>query len=472
MRSQPLLVKRSCGISRFIQDTQYNCTINSIEIYPSELHVYIEARGNNSRGALQNPELSKLYCNGRRVNHRQWASSIQTDVHIVGNFIYDGNNFKEGDRLDFEFGERGYQRVEICRSVPMGMSGDGFSINLGGFTISSRDSGLSKGTHGSNIRGNYPPRRYPPPGPPSPGISYPPSTVPGSPTPMQPNHGYNAPQVNSNHGGNLRHVPNHMNNHMHQGFNQMNAPGFHQMNHMQHGYPMGLGFPQPVHGFQPNFNQMNPGFYQGHFQQGIHVNSGFPSAPIHQFGMNNGYPQPMNLNANQGWNPNINQAHDWQGNGSQRNNLSQNDQPRKLQKSHNWGTRTRETRSFDNVNQIPTTVPFPIRSVKVWGNAFVNGIQVMYSTGSTPIEVGTKNNPAEHCMNLSTGEYITSVSGRYGSWIDSIEIRTNHGRILRVGGNGGSKSYSFQAPPGHAVVGFFGGVGGHLHNIGFYSAPL
>jgi len=98
----------------------------------------------------------------------------------------------------------------------------------------------------------------------------------------------------------------------------------------------------------------------------------------------------------------------------------------------------------------------------------VNGIQVIYDGGCiTPLEIGYHDNPIQQTLILAQGEFITEVSGTQGEVIDSLEIKTNFGKFLRVGGYSGNP-YRFNIPYNTQIVGFYGGFGGHLHNLGVY----
>jgi len=141
-----------------------------------------------------------------------------------------------------------------------------------------------------------------------------------------------------------------------------------------------------------------------------------------------------------------------------------------IQRGQNIGNRHNDTRSFDHFSYIPNNTPWPIRQVKLFGSTYVNGIQVSYEMrGNTPVEMGNNDNPYERVLNLESGEFIVEVSGRSGNIIDRLDIRTNFGKTLSVGGNGGTP-FRLAIPNGSQVVGFFGGCGGHLHNIGVYYA--
>jgi hypothetical protein len=50
--------------------------------------------------------------------------------------------------------------------------------------------------------------------------------------------------------------------------------------------------------------------------------------------------------------------------------------------------------------------------------------------------------------------------------VDSITLKTRKGQSFKVGGDGGGESISFDIPDDQMICGFYGGTGGHLHNIG------
>jgi len=78
--------------------------------------------------------------------------------------------------------------------------------------------------------------------------------------------------------------------------------------------------------------------------------------------------------------------------------------------------------------------------------------------------------PEEPLCSLSPArlDCITAVSIKYGDLVDSISIHYKSGRILKAGGQGGSTSerVDVNIAGGERVIGFFGGVGGHIHNFG------
>jgi hypothetical protein len=69
-------------------------------------------------------------------------------------------------------------------------------------------------------------------------------------------------------------------------------------------------------------------------------------------------------------------------------------------------------------------------------------------------------------LDVRVGEHITSIGGRYNSFVDHLVIRTSRGRSLDAGGPGGSVLYSYDAPPGFEIAGFHGRAGEFIDAIG------
>jgi hypothetical protein len=178
------------------------------------------------------------------------------------------------------------------------------------------------------------------------------------------------------------------------------------------------------------------------------MNSSMNMGMNSSMGMNNSMNMGMNNSMNMGINPSF---------GGYVN----------VNRGENIGRRHMDTRSFDHFNLIPKTHA-PVRQINVWGSSRVNGIQVIYDGGCiTPLEIGYHDNPVQQSLILAQGEFITEVSGTQGEVIESLEIKTNYGKFLRVGGYSGNP-FRFSIPYGTQIVGFYGGIGGHIHNLGVY----
>lgn len=73
---------------------------------------------------------------------------------------------------------------------------------------------------------------------------------------------------------------------------------------------------------------------------------------------------------------------------------------------------------------------------------------------------------------LHPDEYITDVRGRKGAWTDSLEIRTNFGRVFSCGGSGGG-AFEVKLPSDVEVRSISFSLGDHLVNpVVFVGEPL
>ena len=110
-----------------------------------------------------------------------------------------------------------------------------------------------------------------------------------------------------------------------------------------------------------------------------------------------------------------------------------------------------------------------ISEIRIRSSQFVDSIQAVYvlregSIFEGPVHGGGGGN--FRVFRLDSDEYITGVSGRYGSFIDSIVIQTNKRTSPVFGGRGGNRSYRISVPPGNQAIGFVGRAGKYLDAIG------
>ena len=107
--------------------------------------------------------------------------------------------------------------------------------------------------------------------------------------------------------------------------------------------------------------------------------------------------------------------------------------------------------------------------VRIRSGAFIDAIQTVYVDA-----IGQKYESKRYgggggnldVFKLQPGEYITRISGKYGSFVDSLLIQTNKGRAKGWGGTGGSANYTYTAPPGSSIHGFFGRSGRFIDSVG------
>ena len=108
-------------------------------------------------------------------------------------------------------------------------------------------------------------------------------------------------------------------------------------------------------------------------------------------------------------------------------------------------------------------------TIKIWSGRVVYAIQIVYETSQgyrheTPKHGG--NGGSLNVFSLGEGEYITGISGKYGSLVDSIRIHTNKQISQLYGGSGGSSDYSYLVPNRIEIIGFYGRAGDKIDAIG------
>ena len=110
-----------------------------------------------------------------------------------------------------------------------------------------------------------------------------------------------------------------------------------------------------------------------------------------------------------------------------------------------------------------------LKGILIRAGSRIDAIQIIYekSNGTThenPIHGG--NGGKEHLFMLDDDEFITSITGRFGSEIDSLTIQTNKRTSIGYGGSGGGSVYSYIAPEGNEISGFLGRSGDRIDAIG------
>lgn len=116
-----------------------------------------------------------------------------------------------------------------------------------------------------------------------------------------------------------------------------------------------------------------------------------------------------------------------------------------------------------------------IREVKLTTGWFVDSIQVGYvdAAGIMQTLPGIGGHGDEvHSFTLEDDEYLVGVSGRSAQYLDSIRFHTNKRVSPTYGGEGGEVEFSFLAPEGSEVVGFFGRADWYIDAIGIVARSL
>ncbi len=113
--------------------------------------------------------------------------------------------------------------------------------------------------------------------------------------------------------------------------------------------------------------------------------------------------------------------------------------------------------------------------VRVWYGTVIDAVQFVYEDEKGMKIEGTKhggNGGALSIFKLQPGETIAKISGKYSSFVDSMQLLTSNGRERQWGGSGGTVSYTYSAPPGSSISGLFGRYGIYIDALGvIFSTP-
>lgn len=115
-----------------------------------------------------------------------------------------------------------------------------------------------------------------------------------------------------------------------------------------------------------------------------------------------------------------------------------------------------------------------LSEVRVWSGYAVNAVQLLLDIDGEAVESRKHGGRGGSLgiLKLDDGEYLSEIYGRYGSYIESLCMRTNRGQIRRFGGQGGCTEFVYLAPQGFQICGFWGCAGELIDSIGIHLAPL
>jgi hypothetical protein len=123
--------------------------------------------------------------------------------------------------------------------------------------------------------------------------------------------------------------------------------------------------------------------------------------------------------------------------------------------------------------EIPTGAR--VQEVYVFCGEYVDAVQISFMLPDGRSVLSPRHGGSggqQHVFRLDSNEYIVGLSGRYGTNIDSIQIRTNKRTSQPFGGSGGNRDYRVDVTPGNQAVGFVGRAGSYLDAIGLTFIPL
>jgi hypothetical protein len=118
-----------------------------------------------------------------------------------------------------------------------------------------------------------------------------------------------------------------------------------------------------------------------------------------------------------------------------------------------------------------------IRALIVHYLDVVNAIRPIYldGNGKMALPLHGHEDGTEATLVLEPDEYVTEISGRTGTLVDSLTVETNLGTRQAFGGTGGGPIEGYELPPDtdrpQEVVAFFGACGQRLDSIGINTRP-
>jgi hypothetical protein len=133
---------------------------------------------------------------------------------------------------------------------------------------------------------------------------------------------------------------------------------------------------------------------------------------------------------------------------------------------------------FNGESEIGRSPDVHLARIVVHGDRFVDSISTQYVTPDGRISGGARHggdggDPRE--LDLAPGEFVTAISGRFGTLLDRIVIDTNRRKeALAIGANFRvleprspfPAAYRYEAPEGAEIIGFFGRSGTFIDALG------
>jgi len=113
--------------------------------------------------------------------------------------------------------------------------------------------------------------------------------------------------------------------------------------------------------------------------------------------------------------------------------------------------------------------------VQVHSGEYVDSVQLVYMFRDGRTVLGPQHGGAGgklSVFHLDADEYLIGVSGRSGSYIDSLQFLTNRRTSPRFGGSGGNHEFRADVPANAEVAGLTGRSGEYLDAIGLTFNPI
>ncbi len=110
-----------------------------------------------------------------------------------------------------------------------------------------------------------------------------------------------------------------------------------------------------------------------------------------------------------------------------------------------------------------------IAEIRVYASDRLDSVQVVYDLPDGSVVEGQRfggSGGRQRIFRLDSDETLTGISGRYGSYVESLRIHTNKRISPLYGGTGGTGSFQVDVPNGSQAVGFVGRAGQYIDAIG------
>ncbi len=116
-----------------------------------------------------------------------------------------------------------------------------------------------------------------------------------------------------------------------------------------------------------------------------------------------------------------------------------------------------------------------VSEVHVFSGDYIDAVQMVYTLANGQIQAASRHGGTggrQNIFRLDSDEYIVGLSGRYGEYLDSIQIHTNKRTSPLYGGDGGRQDYQVSVPSQNYAVGFSGRSGKYLDALGLIYIPI
>ncbi|MFN9623138.1 MAG: jacalin-like lectin [Cyanobacteriota bacterium] len=129
--------------------------------------------------------------------------------------------------------------------------------------------------------------------------------------------------------------------------------------------------------------------------------------------------------------------------------------------------------AFNTTSSNPDPIQFASRpvigSITLWGGDWMNQISITYdlANGPTTFTHGQPGGATDYPVNLQSGEFITSITGSYGDYINQLTFNTSNGQTYTFPPSPQSTGgvVTWTAAPGEVLVGFQGSSGSYLNQL-------